>query len=380
MNPSVLLVATATRSLGAARMPRDLARAGWSVSLLAPKDSLAEHSRFVHKVGHLPEDATPLQWVFAFAAIVKATSPRLVLPCDDTAFRLMQQLVLTPPDNMQPVLQLQLVTLLADSLGDPAHYRESVDKALLCQAAEALGIRAPSFAVVTDVAEAKPFAVTHGWPVVLKRSHSSAEEGVALCADQTVLAREFARLMHSRPADPNDAGARQLIVQAYVPGRTQFYAATAWRGSLLCGYAIDKLEGKRGEPATVVRYFHSDELEEATARLARGFGASGIFSPEFIVHEQSGERYLVDIYRRVTAGTHRGGSINVGSGAALLAALESKTSSMRSRLDAGEEHLFVDFPQEWMRDPQSRYLRDHPVDMPWDEPELIEAMLEIQNL
>jgi hypothetical protein len=35
----------------------------------------------------------------------------------------------------------------------------------------------------------------------------------------------------------------------------------------------------------------------------------------------------------------------------------------------------VHFPQEWLRDPRSHYLRDHPVDVPWDEPELIRAML-----
>ncbi len=33
------------------------------------------------------------------------------------------------------------------------------------------------------------------------------------------------------------------------------------------------------------------------------------------------------------------------------------------------------FPHEWMRDPTSPYLRDYPVDVPWDEPELVEAIV-----
>ena len=56
-----------------------LAVAGFDVSLLAPKDSLAEKSRFVARVAHLHDDTTPMQWVHAFAATVQATSPRLVV-------------------------------------------------------------------------------------------------------------------------------------------------------------------------------------------------------------------------------------------------------------------------------------------------------------
>ena len=60
----------------------------------------------------LPDHATPLQWVNAFAAMVRATAPRIVLPCDDMAFQLLQRLVVTPPDNLQPTLHLQLATLI----------------------------------------------------------------------------------------------------------------------------------------------------------------------------------------------------------------------------------------------------------------------------
>ena len=102
---SVLLVATATQWLGAARMPRVLARAGFDVSVLIPKGSLAEKSRFVKRIGYIPDHATSREWVYAFAATVKATEPRLVLPCDDTALRLMMLLATSPPTDMQPQLK-----------------------------------------------------------------------------------------------------------------------------------------------------------------------------------------------------------------------------------------------------------------------------------
>jgi hypothetical protein len=379
MGPAVLLVATAIKWHGVARMPRDLVNAGWVVSLLAPKGSLAEHSRYVERIGHLPDNATPLQWVHAFAAMAKATAARMVLPCDDIAFRLMQQLVVAPPNNMQPVLQLQLASLITESLGDSAHYRTSVDKTLICPAAEAAGARVPPYRVISDWAEAKSFATTHGWPVVLKRSHSSAGEGVAICADQDALVRQFARLVNNNTLNLNDADANRLLVQAYIPGRTQYFAGTAWRGSLLCGYAVDRLAGEPQGPASVVRYFHSAELVCSATKLAAGFGATGIFAPEYIIHERTGEPYLIEINRRITPGTHRGEFINVSTGCALFAAMGGGPLNTRTRLDDGEEYVFVSFPHEWLRDPESRYLRDYPVDVPWDEPGLIEAMLAMRH-
>jgi glutathione synthase/RimK-type ligase-like ATP-grasp enzyme len=376
MEPSVLLVATATRWLGTARMPRELARSGWSVSLLAPRGSLAEHSRFVRRIGYLPDGATPLQWVRAFAAMVQASSPRLVMPCDDTAFRLMHRLAVAPPDTMEMGLRARLAELIGKSLGDSARFGASVDKTRLCPVAEAAGVRVPPYALVSRPADAESFAAAHGWPVVLKRAHSSAGDGVAICADRNASGREFARLTSRGPApDLNDSDITRLLVQAFIPGHTRYYAGTAWRGELLCGYAVDKLAGEPKGPASVVRYFHCAALEASAARLAAAFGASGIFAPEYIVHQRTGEPYLMEINRRITPGTHRGAFMGLGSGAALLAACEDTPSDRRMRLADGEECVFVGFPHEWLRDPDSEYLRDHPVDVPWDEPELMEAMI-----
>ncbi len=375
MDTTILLVATATQWFGTARMPRDLAQAGWTVALLAPRGTLAEHSRYVQKIGHLPENATPLQWVHALATMVKAIEPRLLLPCDDTAFRLMSQLVLAPPDNLQPSLHLQLASLIVESIGDPTYYRASIDKTLLCRAAEKLGVLVPRYEVVSDMAGATAFAASHTWPVVLKREHSAAGEGVAVCEDKRSLALEFVRLLDDKSVTFSDATGRQLLVQEYIPGRTQYYAGTTWRGSLLCGYAVEKLDGDRYGPASVVRYYHSPEMEQSATTLAAGFGVTGIIAPEYIIDERSGRLYLIEINRRMTPGTHRGAIFNMSSAKALMAALGNVPPSGRVRLDPGEEHIYVSFPHEWLRDPASPYLRKYPVDAPWDDPHLLAAMI-----
>jgi predicted ATP-grasp superfamily ATP-dependent carboligase len=380
MKTPVLLVATATQWFGTPRMARGLAEAGFEVLLLTPQHSLAEMSRFVSRVVHLPDNATPLQWVHAFASIVRVASPRLALPCDDMAFRLMQQLALTPPDNLQPAVQLQCATLIADSLGDPAYYRMSVDKMQIGAAAEALGVRVPAYLVSADPGTAEHFAQSHGYPVVIKRSHSSAGKGVEICADRDALRREFAAMLRPDALSLGDASDGKLLIQAYIPGKVHYFNGVAWQGTLLAGNAAEQLAATPKGPASAVRYYRSPELRDFAARLARGFRMTGLFVPEFVVHEASGEPYLLEVNRRMTLGTHRGSRINVDLCAALYAAAHGLASTSRADLDPGEEHFAVAFPLEWMRDPASRYLREYPVDVPWDEPELVDALVALAVL
>ena len=379
MKTPVLLVANAPHWLGTARIPRGLANAGFEVALLAPRNALAEKSRFVAKIGYLPDGANQLQWVQAIAAMVEATSPRLVLPCDDLAFTLLSRLVLRPPAGLQPAVQARLAALVRDSLGDPAFYRVSVDKTRLPAAAAALGVRVPPFTVAGSLAAAAAFAAERGYPVVLKHSHGYAGQGVAICRGPDDVARAFAFL--AQPPASGPATPVEILVQAHVAGRVQYHSISAWEGKLLAGWAADQLHASHGHrgPGTVTRYRRSPEVRGFVERLVRGFGITGLLGSEFIVDEATGEAHLLEINRRVTPGTHRGALIGVDLCAALYGAMHGRPSTSRADLDPGEEGIAVMFPQEWLRDPASRYLRDFPVDVPWDEPELVEAMLALRH-
>ena len=377
MERAVLLVATATSYIGTARIPSALSKAGFEVSLLAPRNTLAEKSRFVTKVGHLPDNATPLQWVFAFADMVKASSPRLVLPCDDTALRLLQTLALSPPQNMQPALHLQLATLIRESLGSADYYRISIDKTLLPGAAEAVGVRVPPYAILSDLHAAEAFVADHGYPVVLKRGHGAAGDWVAIAADRAELEQAFAQFSSATTLDIEGSGARRLLIQAHIPGRIRHQGVAAWKGDVVAGFAREKLVSHpppKG-PATVTRYFRAPEVREFSEALVKQFGMNGLFSFEYVAHERTGQAYLLEINRRITPGTHTGALVGVDICAAPYAVLNGMPPPSRKNLDEGEEHVIAHFPQEWLRDPGSHYLRDCRVDAPWDDPDLFEAML-----
>lgn len=377
----VLLVSTATRGYGTARAPRALARAGFEVTLLTPRNSLAEASRYVSRIAYLPDDATPMQWIHALAATVKAASPAQVIPCDDMSFRLLAMLVNSPPPQLQPALQSELAALIRESLGDPEHYRTSVDKTLLSAAAERAGVRVPAHAVVTTHEEAAAFAAAHRFPVVVKRPFTTAGDGVRIVADAPELAQAIAALAAPKIDDLEPDASRRVLIQKHVDGHICYQDIAAWRGRMLAGYAGDRLESHGGPmaPGTVVRYRDAPELREFSERLVSAFGMTGLFTSDYLIERGTEHPYLLEINRRFSPATHHGGVMNVDLCAALSAALRNTPSPTRGGLDAGEERVFVQFPGEWLRDPSSRWLRRYPVDVPWDDPELLEAMLALRR-
>ena len=376
MTISVLLAATATQYIGTARIPGALSANGFEVSLLAPHGTLAEKSRHVGRIEHLPDSATPRQWVHAFAAMVDAVSPRVVLSCDDTAQRLLQAVALSPPDDMPATQRLRLADLVRTSLGAPEFYRVSVDKTLLPAAASELGVRVPPYAVVSELDELEDFAAVHGFPIVLKRAFGAAGEWVEIAADRQQLATAYTKFISAVTLELADVAPRTLLAQAHVAGMIRNQGVAAWQGRMLAGFVREKMIAHPHPmgPSTVNRYFHSHETQDFAERLVRGFGMSGMFGIEFIADHDSGVAYLLEINRRITPGSPTGALVDVDLCAALHAAIEDAPNPSRRRLDDGEEHVIAHFPQEWLRDPASRYLRRCRVDAPWDDPALFKAM------
>jgi hypothetical protein len=377
----VLLVSTAPRSYGTARTPRALAKAGFEVTLLTPRKALAESSRFVARVAHLPDRTTPREWIHAVAATVRAVSPLQIMPCDDMSFRLLAMLVLSPPPQMQPALQTELAALVRDSLGDSAHYRASVDNTLLGAAASRAGVRVPAHAVISTRDEAAAFAGTQGFPVVVKRPFTTAGDDVRIAADAAELAGAVDVLAAPKLDDLEPDASRRVLVQRYVDGAICQQHGAAWRGRLLAGYAGDRLEADGGPmaPGTVVRCHDAPALRALSAQLVEAFGITGFFTCNYVVEKATGRPHLIGINRRIGPGTHYGTVLDVDLCAALHAALQGTPPPTRGQLDPGEERVFVQFPAEWLRNPNSRWLRGYPVDVPWDDPDLLDAMLTLRN-
>jgi len=82
----------------------------------------------------------------------------------------------------------------------------------------------------------------------------------------------------------------------------------------------------------------------------------------------------VEINRRMLPATHSGSRIGIDLAAALAAASRGVPWTGPRDLPDGSGPRLALFPQEWYRAPESRWLRELPCDMPWDDPALLLAM------
>jgi hypothetical protein len=381
MSTPVLLVAIGTEWIGTARIPRALAKAGFEVSLLIPGGSLAEHSAYLGRIELLPDVFTPLDWARAFAKVVRETRPLIVIPCDDKAWLLLQTVAELAPPGMHADEHRGLATLIKRSLGDPMHYRTSTNKLLLPTAASALGVRMPASATVSNLREAESFAARHGYPIVLKLAYGFGGDAVATCGDRQALDCALPALRESPFADLG-ASSDTLLAQAYIAGHITYYFIAAWEGQLLAGYATDRVlaNPEPKGPASVIRYHRDPVIRDFAVKLVRGFAMNGLAGLECVVDDRTGEAYVIEINRRVTPGMERGSILGVDVCAALHAAVSGLPSPTRADLDEGETGIRCSFPQEWLRDPNSEWLRRYPADVPWDEPQLILAMLAMRSV
>jgi predicted ATP-grasp superfamily ATP-dependent carboligase len=381
MKPSVLLVSTATRWYGTARMPRALARAGFAVALLAPSGSLAAKSRYLSGVRFLPHDTNPVQWLMALIAMVDKYAPRLVVPGDEMAVRLLFALVLEPPPSLVAELRSRLAALIEASLGDPAFYLTSIDKTLLPPAAAALGVRVPPYTIADSIDAALAFAESNGYPVVLKRRFGFAGNGVAVVATPAELARAVRALATPDPLDLGSQHPTRLLVQSFITGPHHAQAMVAYNRTPLAAFAWERFvatQPVKGQ-TSVVRFVESTETHAVAAKLGRAFGINGFFCPQFIICADTGEAHLLEINRRIVTHMHMGDRIGVDLAAHLLAALDGTAPPAPGPAHGATLPTVTVFPREWLCDPDSRYLREFPVDVPWDEPELLEALLAMRN-
>jgi predicted ATP-grasp superfamily ATP-dependent carboligase len=381
MNLTVLLLSTATRWLGTARMPRALAVAGFEVALIAPRGSLALHSRFVSQAALLSETALAIEVLHTLIRMVDRVSPRMLLPCDEMAVRLLFELALDPPSGLPADVAKRLSELIAFSLGDRRHYAVSIDKTLLPSAAEEIGVSMPPCIVAGSVDEGAAFAEAQGYPVVVKRRFGFAGGGLAVVRSRPELDDAMRRLMRPDQLDLGAQEASGVLVQAFVTGPHISQAVVSLDGETLAGFAWERFAATSpvAGQSTVLRAVGSPETRESAERLCRALSISGFSNMQFVVDASTKTAHLLEINRRIVTHTHVGQRFGADLAQALYDRLAGRSPGSTSIDLAGAAIPLVVFPREWLNDPASPLLREYPVDVPWDDPALFAALLRMRH-
>ena len=126
------------------------------------------------------------------------------------------------------------------------------------------------------------------------------------------------------------------------------------------------------------RLAESAPMIDLARRVVEYFGFSGLGAVQMLQDQQTGEPIVMEVNSRPTPVSYIGEVYGVDLIAHMRAAIANE------RAPAPSEPRFRGlalFPTEWLRDPDSPELRNPSVyhDVPWDQPELLKAIVRMSG-
>jgi predicted ATP-grasp superfamily ATP-dependent carboligase len=307
-----------------------------------------------------------------------AAQPDLVIPCDDGALWQLYELYRTSEEFR---------TMIERSLGSAAAYPILRSRLRLLQAASQLGIRVPRTIAIDSGEELADSSLP--WPAVLKADGTWGGEGVAIVANRAEAARAFARLTGPRKAFTalsrflikrhplalwlfRQSNGSRVVLQSFVPGRQATIMFACWQGEVLASVTAEVLSTQRPMgSASIIRLLRHEEIAGVARMLARKFMLSGLHGIDFVLEEENGAAYLIEMNPRATQLGH----LNVLPEGNLVNALATKLGNAPPIGNAGANRIgnqsIALFPQAWKANPPSPLLRDAYHDIPREQPALV---------
>jgi hypothetical protein len=380
MKPTVLL-ATTSCWYPSARLTAALARAGCSVEAVCPARHPLRKTKSVHRV-HDYRGLTPL---YSFARAIASTQPDFLISGDDLATQHLHRLYAREKRNGNA--DSGICALIERSLGNPEGFPVVGARAAFIEVARKEGLRVPTTQALHNTDELKAWVTRTGLPTVLKANGTSGGDGVRIVHTLTEAERSFkelqappllARALKRALIDhdekllwPSILRRRSVVnAQTFVAGHEATSTIVCWKGAVLASLHFEVINKTSSTGhASVLRLMENAEMSNAVERVVRRLGLSGFYGFDFMLEADTGNAYLIEINPRSTQVGH----LSLGAGRDLPAALYAALSgdALQPSPKVTDKETIALFPQEWIRDPESPYLRSAHHDIPWEEPELI---------
>jgi hypothetical protein len=380
VKPKVLVVTT-FRWYPTARLAMALANAGCTVEILCP----AGHPVSKTKAADRMHDYNGLTPVRSLRYAIAQAAPELIVPGDDLATLHLHRLYDLEKRNGQA--DSAVCALIERSLGAAENFPVAYARTAFMKLAEEESIRIPKTEVIQDLNHLKDWNARNGFPAVLKANGTSGGYGVRVVNTMQDAERAF-RFLQAPPRFLRAAKhalldrdatliwpslrRRKFVVnaQAFVEGKEATTAIACWQGKVLAALHFEVVNKRSSSgPATVVRRIDNPEMSAAAEKMARKLNLSGVHGFDFMLEEQTGQAYLIELNPRATQVCH----LALGAGRDIPAALYAAASGKDAQPApiVTEKDTIALFPQEWTRDSESQFLRTAYHDVPWEEPELI---------
>jgi len=377
----ILLVATTANWFPTARLVMAVANAGFRVEAVCPSGHPLDKTGAAQRI-HSYQHLRP---VASFARAIGAARPDIVIPGDDLASRHLHRLYQS--EQGRGGTGTAVCRLIERSLGSAESFPALFARAAFLQIAREQGIRAPRTEVIHGPDDLRKWAAGTGFPVVLKADGTSGGDGVKIVHSQEEAERAFrtlasppllARALKRTLLDGDSALLRPSLLrlrsvvnaQEFAPGSEATSAIACWNGELLASlhFEVIRKAASTGH-ATVLRIIESEEMSVAAERMARRLRLSGLHGLDFMREAETGKAHLIEINPRSTQVGH----LTLGPGRDLPAALYAAASgeALQTAPKITGHDTVALFPQEWIRDAASPFLRSAYHDVPWEAPELV---------
>lgn len=356
----VMVVLFSPNWLGAARLPAVLTQAGFSVASYCHPESYLSKTRYNEYAFTAPITGSAFP---NLVASVRQYQPVLLIPACELAVRFFHNIIDADANGQVDKRFADVVDLVGRSLGEPAFHRAMLSKIETNALAEELGLRVPKQVLVDRQDHVTEFGDEYGYPLVLKGEHGHAGNAVRICATAAEAVAAY-----------RDLGEGQrILAQQYIHGTVAMQSSVAEAGQLLETATLLKYLTHPAPmgPSSVLRFADNPEAEQAARALLSRSGSSGFSSADFIIEHETNAAYFIELNPRPTPPC----TVARLFGRDLCRALWCQLSGVayERQVQADYPETVALFPNEWLRDPHSRYLTHGHHDVPWDDPALLKA-------
>jgi len=373
-----VLLASSVRWPLTAKLALGFLRHGCRVDVVCPPDHPVSfvsgiHRRFTYRgLGSLD----------SLCEAIEASDPDLVIPCDDGVVRQLHRLYETTPE---------LRPLIKRSLGAPEGYATVAGRAEFLEIAAEVGIRAPRTKKISHETELQEWFSRPGAAGVMKLDWTCGGKGVEIVRSLDEAQRAMASMR--RPATAMTALGRWLLIhdslawwkwknqgtpvltlQEFIPGRPANTMMACRDGKVLATVTVEVLYAQSCTgTALVVRLIENAEIRRAAERIAQRLQLSGFHGLDFVLEEETGNAYLIELNPRCTQLGNLP-IVNQGDLVGVLCGAFPGSRTIRNR-GAIQEETIAFFPEALYAKPKCPHLNTSYVDVPWDEPRLVVELM-----
>jgi biotin carboxylase len=382
--PGIIIISLLKERQGISRLPAALKSSGFRVMALCDTNSYLAKTKYLDQLICWTglDYSNSLRKILKILHVIEDFQAELVIPADEeTIVLLFQALKLCRLWRCYSSAQ----SVLERSLFRAEFLQKTIVKDAFIAFVAGLGVRVPENHVLHSKEGALKLANSLSFPIVLKRSIGSSGRQVSIHETVSTLISELQEVLRFGFLREIKHQVTSLLTKSYgsirnywslqqfVQGETAMFVFVAGQGKILGHLPLYKKQtypDKTG-PSSVIQSFDCPEMVEFATKIVKEIEFNGFGSIDFIVDAQTQKPYVIEFNPRPIPACHLGQHFNVDFCRILMDYLQEKPLIPCQPLPSQTIALF---PSEYLRDPDSPYLKTAFHDIPWEDADLMAAL------